>query len=335
VPVAYGSEHFIPLEHGQPDTRIGMPVQTGSGGPDSFGYRWLDSDQSGGPAFVWNDISTTGTVISGVTGCGDCYTSVKLGFPFSFYGTSYDSLWITTKGFVSFTDASTQWTNYPLPSTSAPKTVICAFWDDLSTAANGQVFVQRTTDMATFQWNNIHPYGGSGNQYTFQIVLRRDGTILMYYKSMTGTLTSATVGIQNQTAATGFTIAYNTAYIKNNLAIRISKGPTWLTLGTGSGTVAPGASLPISVTLDATQLSSGTFSGILRFTHDDPLKVSPIDVPVSLLVTQAGRVFCTPLQIGPSVTGSAVGAAYRLNSLSVGTVVSGRVSGAQYILQLN
>ena len=330
----YDKSNFIELEHGQLDTRIGNPVFLGSGGPDAFGYRWQDSDQSGGPAFVWNDISATGTVIPGVTGCGDCYTSVRLQFPFRFYGTSYDSLWITTKGFVSFTGGTYQYSNYPLPSTSAPTAIICGFWDDLSTAANGQVYVQQTTDQAIFQWNNIHVYGGSGNQYTFQIVLRRDGTIFMYYKSMTGPLTGATVGIQNQTASTGLSIAYNTSYIKNNLAIRISNGPTWFGLGTTSGTIAPGSSLPIAVTLDAAALSSGTYSGIVRFTHDDPSKTSPLDVPVSLLVTPVGSLSCTPLRIGPSVTGSARGALYRLNSLSVGDAVSGKASGAQYVLRL-
>ena len=330
----YDDSHFVALNKGDMDKRVGLPANSLRGGTDAFGYKWLDSDEPNGPAYVWDDIVATGTLLSSVSGCDDCNQQQNISFVFPFYGNNFSSIYVGSNGYVTLGTPSTSLSNSPLPSTSAPINLIAAFWDDLLPASSGDVFFKDYSDHAIIQFNNVALYNLTG-YVTFQIVLNRDGSILYYYRSMSGTLTSSTVGIQNQTGSTGLTIAYNTTYIKNNLAIKISKGPTWFGINTTSGTVAPGSSMPLTLTFDATQTVPGSYSGILRFAHNDPLSTSPLDIPVTLLVTTGGRIYCTSLQIGPSVSQSVRGSAYRIDALKIGNVLDGKVSGSQYILQFN
>src|SRR5690606_8356936 len=86
----------------------------GAGGPDDFGYTWIDSNEPGGPAFEVIDISETGTPVtfSDIEGCSDAGANggaslVELPFSFPFYGEQYGELWIAADGFLG----TSEWTN--------------------------------------------------------------------------------------------------------------------------------------------------------------------------------------------------------------------------------
>ena len=57
----------------------------------------------------------------------------------------------------------------------------------------------------------------------------------------------------------------------------------WLTETSTSGSVSPGSSSSITLTLDATGLYSNTYTTTLRFTHSVPQQ-PPVDVPITLIV---------------------------------------------------
>ncbi len=80
------------------------------------------------------------------------------------------------------------------------------------------------------QYKNVYNRGSSEN-LNFQVLLYPNGKIVIQYESMTGTLNGSTVGIQNlqSTTPTNFLqMAFNSTYIKSNLALQISRTPDWL-----------------------------------------------------------------------------------------------------------
>jgi hypothetical protein len=144
----------------------------------------------------WIDITANGNVLS--LGDDDVQ-KIALPFDFRFYGTTYNDLWVSSNGFVSFANSYTNWTNGCLPNTSVPNNAIYAFWDDLRPAdgGGGGTIYARQVDSETFviEWHEVSHYGSSDHE-TFEIILKKDNTILLQYQSLSST-SSATVGVEN------------------------------------------------------------------------------------------------------------------------------------------
>ena len=115
-PVVVLAEPLL-LEKGEIDTRLGEPVTEGFGGPDVFGYRWVDSNSPNGPAFSWVDITTTGTLVT-VSGDDATSAAIPIGFDFPFYGNTFNSLRVCTNGWLSFTSTATAYDRIPRASVS-------------------------------------------------------------------------------------------------------------------------------------------------------------------------------------------------------------------------
>jgi hypothetical protein len=97
------------------------------GGPDAFGYRFVDSAEAGGPVFGFIDISTTGTPVEWIANDPDWgylpydegRARVDLQRPFTIYGTSVSSLTMFTNGYLT-TDPSDQEPITPVPPRPIP-----------------------------------------------------------------------------------------------------------------------------------------------------------------------------------------------------------------------
>jgi subtilisin family serine protease len=256
------------------------PIVEGQGGPDPFGYKWIDSDEPGGPTYVWNDISGTGTLVTGWVATStydprdEGYAGpFNLGFSFSFYGQTYSQVWVSSNGLLELISptATDIFSNAAIPASAYPNAIICPFWDDLDGSTGGTVHYEAMAGKFVIQFTNWPRYSTTGSALSFQIVLHSSGKIECFYNTMTSTiLNSATIGIENGDGTIGTQIAYNAAYVHNSLAVRISRGATWLTQSPTSGVVAAGDSLLIMARVNATGLVEGTYIASVRIFSNDP-----------------------------------------------------------------
>ncbi|MCP4711709.1 MAG: fibronectin type III domain-containing protein, partial [Planctomycetes bacterium] len=276
-----GNRHALKTDEEIP----GPAMMDDYGGPDSFGYHWIDSDEPNGPVFNWTDISDAGTEIN----LGDdAYQQVTLPFDFPFYDNLKTNVKISSNGYLTFGNSGGTWQNDNIPDTSQPNDYIAPFWDDLNPNDGGSIHYLHDTLQNKFivQYTDLphHSYGGPGGPYTFQVILMPNGRIVFQYLEMASLLNSATVGIENSNGSDGLGIVFNNNYVHDNLAVQISAGPDWLTVEPLTAVVPPGSFVNFNVNFDATGLDNGIYNAEIILSGNYPYEPE-LTVPVELSVS--------------------------------------------------
>jgi hypothetical protein len=274
------------------------PVIDGAGGPDAFGYEWIDSDEPGGPTVTFKDISGTGTQVVWVnTSTDDHYSaSIPIGFTFDFYGVPYTSVYVSENGVISFDSlTSGYFINSSIPSSSDPNNIISPWWDDLAQASGSVLYYFDSSDSTfTVSYNGVENFFYGGN-LNFQMVLHTGGDIEFNYGTMnpgSDDLESSTIGIENVAGDDGLEIVYNASYMHDNLSILIQQPIRWLSTSILSGSIDPGSpAVPFDVIMDASLLGEGTYTGNVTISSNDPDE-SEITIPVTFIVGGGGGGDC-------------------------------------------
>jgi hypothetical protein len=298
----------LSVPRGQADPRPGIGPRD-QGGPDAFGYSWIDSNEPGGPSYSWTDISAAGQELTELTGTWDGNTAITLPFAFEFYGQTYTQATVSVNGWMNFDmyDGA-GWSNQPIPTSDDPSNFIAPFWDDLDMRQQGAVYAYHDAGAGTFtlQWTDVEKSFEAGSSLTFQLVLSNSGTILFQYADLDAPVEYATVGIEGPAGDDGLQVVYSAPYLENDLAIRISAAPTFVTDVTpASGVIAPGETVTITVDMDATDLFAGTYSGALMLETDEAGGLV-YEYPVTLVVEGEAGCTVTPeaLAFGTVIVGT-------------------------------
>ena len=304
----------------------------GDGGPDAFGYRWIDSDAANGPVFGWQEIAPVGVRLFG--SADDSTTRVALPFPFVFYGQSYDSVSVCTNGFLSFVDRDSALVNTDLPNAAegVPRALVAPFWTDLdlrTVRGAGRVYAFFDGSKFIVEWKDAVHYSGAG-PYTFQVLLWPSGVIEYQYQAVANPSAVATIGIQDETGTVGLRVAYDVLYAHAGLRVRLSHQDDWLSVDPAGGSLPPGGIDTLHVHFDARQYKDGDYAGELRIQSNDvhvPLLAVPCALHVGLLREVAGpqpgaldAVSATPLirfLLSPPTGASVVAGSLRLDGVPI------------------
>ncbi len=185
---------------------LGAPAHALTGGPDAFGYQFIDSDEADGPTYSWTDISSTGTDTA-ISDDGE--VAITIPFTFWFYGDAYTTVTVGDGALLFGTSTSINNRNACIPANNrdGDDALVLPMWDDLNAeqSATGGVYWEvlgtAPERQLVIQYEDV-PHYDAATSYTFQAILLEDGSqILFQYASVTGSDSytngsSATVGIQ-------------------------------------------------------------------------------------------------------------------------------------------
>jgi hypothetical protein len=196
----------------------------GGGGPDLWGYMWLDSDTTcpGAPTFNWIDIKATGTRLTGL-GDDNVLGPIPIGFQFPFYWLRYTALYVGSNGYAAFNDEYNESHPFPqLPSLARPNNVIAALLSDLDFSgltSGGRgcwYWTNAASDTFIIQCESVPFWNVPASNNTFQVIFAKsDSSVCFQYREQSGApylgwgAGNATVGIEDPSGVTGLSYYYN------------------------------------------------------------------------------------------------------------------------------
>jgi Secretion system C-terminal sorting domain len=198
-----------------------LQAQT-SGGPDTYGYIWRDSNDPSGPVYNWIDVlPLPGAQKVRFLADDNTIGSFPIGFSFHFYWYDVTQFWVGSNGYMGFTNGQLSSPFNVIPNIAAPQNFLAAMESDLlfdiTNSAECWRYTNAAQDTLILSWINVPFYDASiaaGNgTNTFQIILSAvDSSITYQYQTQIGAPAAAlntAIGIENISGNIGLMHSYN------------------------------------------------------------------------------------------------------------------------------
>jgi serine protease len=241
-------------------------------------YTCVDVNES------WIDV-TPGTKLTTASNSDDGFSTLSIGFPFTFYGQTYTQTYVSSNGYITLGSSAgaSEFANAAIPDGAVPNGLVAPYWDDLNPASSGDVYAGITGVAGNralhIEWFNVPHFWSSGTA-TFEVSLY-EATGKITYRWLDTDLNdprsfgaSATAGLETTTGTIGRQLSYNQTLLTSGREVSCTftttpPPPTPLTITTTSLTdatsgvsysqtlAATGGTPPYTWSLTAGELPSG------------------------------------------------------------------------------
>ena len=227
---------------------------------DEFGYQ-LTCTNTG--VIGWVDVSSTGERVPFNQADDELSALIPIGFTFKYYEYSYNGIYVSSNGALFFTQISnTETLNIDrIPRSKKPNNLLAPFWADLYVGGQdgninkGEVFYKTdgTGDNQYFviQYKDVSLLSEGTNKLNFEVILRKNGDIDFLYKTLTGSLNEASVGIEDKDGVIGIQHLYQEAGLDNGLVLQFKhpgNGPRVKALSEAESSLVIGGKAEVRLT---------------------------------------------------------------------------------------
>jgi hypothetical protein len=169
--------------------------------------------------FNWIEIEDIGIPLEDIVD-NDFQGPFPIGFPFQYFGRTYEQYWISANGFIGFgpTTYYRSTDNHVLPHERTPNNIIALYWKDLDPDAfwaDGVIYRGLRDGRSVVQYEMIGERNFDGtspeNTVTMQVVLEPDGDIIFQYQRFGEefNLERGTIGLEKYDGSAGLTVWHN------------------------------------------------------------------------------------------------------------------------------
>jgi hypothetical protein len=200
-----------------------FPEPLDNGGPDPYGYRWVDNDGGGGPTYQWVDITGVGTQVVGLADDNNV-GPFSIGFEFPYYWYTVNRMWIGSNGYISFSsNANFAHPFASIPAASNPNDLVAVMAGDLDFTRPGASCYYYTNGVDSFvvSWIAVPQFSADhsldDSTHTLQLILTKsDSTLTFQYAENHGNFGEGgnladVIGIENVNGQVGL------EYLEDNL----------------------------------------------------------------------------------------------------------------------
>ncbi|MBU1935970.1 hypothetical protein KKG05_01100, partial [bacterium] len=217
---------------------VGEVEATDPTGPDEYGYyayENVDAGFSATPTYNWLELDPAygGTSDESYPVSDEDMFNTALPEPFTYYGESYDHIWVCSNGWLSFGFSRLpEFRNWPLPAPIGAPALVSPMWDDLNCwdswidpDSTYEIFTRYDAGDNRFiiEWSrSANRYGRqtqTNYEETFEVILEYadegDGSLLFQYLSAENVDANNnyfTVGIEDYDHLHGLNLTYGNTY---------------------------------------------------------------------------------------------------------------------------